>query len=315
MDHGDDNSAGENQQPLAAKVRDAIAARGLSQAEAARQADMSGGALSSFLAGRYKGDNEELARKLSAWLGSLSSGDGLTATFEAIKAYAETPTSMRIKDVLEFAKAMGLIASIAGTSGIGKTRTLKHFAETSTAVWYCEFSEDTTSVYATLAEVADAVGITKLPLRPDELRREIVARIKRTKGLLLCDEAQHLTPKGFEQIRTLHDRTGIGIVFAGHLDLSDKIARLPQLDGRVSAPLRIGAAKPADADALFASWGFDCKQSRDFLRPFARQATGLRKIANAYRLAATYAAGAGAPVAFEHIRQAWAALAGATDHQ
>lgn len=297
-------------QRVADLVKATIAERGLTQSEIARQADMSAATLSAFLLGRYKGDNEEIARKLLAWHGRFVAGDALTVLIDRLNAYVPTPTSRKVTAALDFAKSIGAIGAVAGTSGIGKTSALKHYATEVPAVWYCEFSEDTTSVYSALAEVAFALGMTDLPNRPDELRRAIVTRVKGTRGLLICDEAQHLKDKGFEAIRTIHDRGGIGIVFAGHLDLMDKLKRLPQIAGRVSAPVRIGAAVPADVEALLAGWGFDCKHSRQFLRQYAGQSTGLRRIANAFRLAATFAAGQGSTVTVDHIRQAWTALAG-----
>ena len=202
------------------------------------------------------------------------------------------------------------MVSIVGTSGVGKTMALKHFQQTNPAVWYCQFSKDTSTVYSILTEVATAVGIVEIPGRPNEVRRDIVAQIERRRGLLLCDEAQHLPPAGFEVIRSLHDRAGVGIVFAGHLDLADKIARLPQVNGRISAPLRISGAKGEDADALFNSWQLDDKRARAFLRRFAGRATGLRRIANAYELAALYAMGEDTTVSHDHIARAWSDLEG-----
>lgn len=314
MDMEENSAKPKSSQPAAAAIKEAMAERGLSQAEVARQADVSPTTLSQFLSGSYRGDNEEIARKLTAWLDSLKSGDGLSEIIARVSTFTDTlPTTQRILGAAQLAKNAGLIVYVAGSSGVGKTEALKHFAKAVPAVWYCEFSKDTKSVYATLVEVAFAVGISQPALRPDHLRRDIVARIARTRGLLICDEAQNLSQNGFEEIRTLHDRSGVGVVFAGHLDLADKIASLPQLGGRAFAPVRIGSAKPADVDALLTSWGMNCKRTRDFLRPFARQSTGLRRIANAYKLAALYAAGKNEDVAFEHIQRAWNDLAGSIE--
>lgn len=299
-------------QQLAEPFREVIATRGLTQAEVARQIDVSASSLSSFLAGRYKGDNEEMVRKLTVWRDGVAAGDGLIAIVARIRAYTETPTSRSILSTVEFAKTVGAVVSIATTPGVGKSITLKHYADRTPAVWSCTFSKDTRSVYATLEEVATAIGMVEKPARPDQLRREIVRRIERTRGLLICDEAQNLSPDGFETIRTLHDRANVGVLFAGHTDLADRIARLPQLDGRVSAPLRIAKAKPADVDALLIAWGSECKRTRDFLRQYAGQSTGLRRIARAYELSAIYAAGDAAPIDFDHVRRAWSALAGQT---
>ena len=224
------------------------------------------------------------------------------------KVYVPTPTSMQIVATLEFAQEEGEIVSVSGMPGIGKTQSLRQFEGASSPVWYVEFSDDTSSVFATLTEIALALGFNEVPSKPDDVRRQIVRRVKGTKGIILCDEAQHLSTKGFEVIRTIHDRSGVGIALCGHLDLADKIARLPQLAGRITAPLRIGAARAEDADALFDAWGLTDKRSRDYLRRHAANATGLRRIAKAFRIARGMAIGAGTPISFDHIRAAWASL-------
>jgi hypothetical protein len=314
MDHQKSTPAAGDHQQIAASIRETMTARGLSQAEVARMVDISGGALSAFLSGTYKGNNDEVARKLLAWHAGLAAGDSLSAIADRLKSFADTPGSRRIIGILNLAKLMGTVVAVAGRSGTGKTMACRRFAASTPAVWYCEFSKDTASVYAVLKEIAEAVGITEPPQRPDELRREIVKRIRRTQGLIICDEAHQLTPVGLEEIRTLYDRTGVGIAFCGHLDLRDKIARLPQLDGRVSAPLTIGAAKPDDVDALLTAWGCECKRTSRFLRDKAGQAKGLRRIARTYQLAAINAAGQGTELSFENVRRAWATLEGSTDH-
>lgn len=309
MDKERDTLQRSTLQPLIGRIREAMAERSLSQNDVARQIDMSPSAVSGFLAERYKGDNAEMERKLTAWLNEAPVNPDLDAIISRIQAFTETPTSREILRVVRLAKSIGVIATVAATSGIGKSITLTNFRNLTPAVWYCQFSPDTKgSAYAVLLEVAKAVGIVEPALRPDALRRDIVARIEKRQGLLICDESQHLTNDGFETIRTLHDRAGTGILFAGHADLADRVAKLPQLDGRVSAPLRIAAAKAADVDALLVAWGCECSLTRDFLRQFAGMATGLRRIACVYKLAAIYAFGDGATVSFDHVQKAWNAL-------
>lgn len=233
----------------------------------------------------------------------------LNAMRDRIGTFTATPTSRRIEATVKFADGAGAMVAVAGTPGIGKTTTLKRYAAQNGG-FYCQFSRDTGSVYATLAEVAYSMDLTVLPTRPDDLRRMICNRVDSRSGVLICDEAQHLSPAGFETIRTLHDRTGVAVVLAGHLDLMDRLKRLPQLDGRISAPLTIGSATPADADALFDAWGFEDRRARDFLRQYAGQRTGLRRIAKTFELALLTAARDGVPVGFDHVRTAWTTLSG-----
>lgn len=314
MERDNNNAVKPEHQLTAEAVRNAQHNYSLTQADIARQAGVSSATLSQFLGGQYKGDNEEVSRKLSAWLSTNEKRASMTALFDRARAFTPTlPTSQRITQTLALAQSAGFVSRICGRSGVGKTMTAKHFAETTPSVWYCEFSKDTRTVFATLVEIAEAVGISDIPARQDLIRREIVSRIDRTRGLLICDEAQNLSKDGLDEIRTLHDRAGIGIVFLGDMNLSDKIARLDQLDGRVSAPLTIAHAKTDDVDALLAFWGVDCKRIKTLLRPHAKGRMGLRRIARAFEIASMYAFRESEPITIDHMNKAWNELAGFTE--
>lgn len=243
----------------------------------------------------------------------------IAATIEAEKArasaFAETPIARRIAATLDFARHQHVIVAVAGGSGVGKSTTLAHYARRHPNVWRCEFNSTSRSPCAVLTVIAEALGLHNLPSRPDVLFGEVKRFLARTRGLLICDEAQHLTKDGFETVRGIFDALGegpdpIGVAFAGHLDLMDKIARLSQLAGRLCAPLRIPAATPADADALFDAWGLRGPTTRQYLRGFAGGSMGLRRIANAYKLAVECAFADGVPVEHHHVRRAWEGLAG-----
>lgn len=231
---------------------------------------------------------------------------------ERVRVFVETPTAEQIVEKAAFAQQMSEIVAIGGRSGIGKTFALRHFAATRPHAWYCQFSPDTRSVYAVLSEIADSLGTYNRSVRPSTVRRAIVDRLSVSSPLLICDEAQNLTKSGFEEIRSLFDhleeRDGLGVVFAGHLDLLDKVANIPQLAGRASASLRIGEAKPADVDTLLSAWEFECQRTRQFLRRYAGSKTGLRRIAKVFSAAIKVAEALDEDAAFKHVERAWRAF-------
>lgn len=311
----------QDRQAFITSARAELESRSVSQAELARQIDMSGSVVSSFFTGRYKGDHDEVARKIKAVMAGWKAGDRLNAGLDRVRDFVETPTSARIEKTLQFAKTRSVIVVIGGGSGIGKSKTLKEYAARNPAVWYCEFSRDTKSEHDILVEIGKAVGLVNMPGHSASLRRTIVERVKRTRGLLICDEAQHLRGEGaFDEVRTIYDRSEngsppIGIALAGHLDLFDKIARYAQVEGRIAAPLRLPNATAKDVDALCDYWELDCRRCRAFLRSHAQDRTGLRRIAKAYELALSYAAAdPEGVVTLDHVREAWAAFSGSTSN-
>jgi hypothetical protein len=116
-------------------------------------------------------------------------------------------------------------------------------------------------------------------------------------------------------LKSLNDRVGVGVALVGHLDLAENIARLPDVAGRIAAPVRFVSATARDADALLDAWGVDDKTARAFLRQLARRPTGLRRIAKAYQLAALYAFGEGLSAPnVSHLRTAATNLAGSIEN-
>jgi len=299
-----------DQQQIADAVRETMKRRDLAQSLVAREAGMSSATLSAYIGGTYRGNVPEIGRKLTAWLETIEETEAAeTALSHVENTFVKTRIAAQVHAVLRIAQ-MGHMVSIVGPSGVGKTAALKHFRDGNLNVWYCAASPALATAYSVLTEIAYAVGMQVIPARPDIVQREIVWRIERTRGVLIVDEAQHLPKDGLEVIRTLHDHAGIGVVLCGHPDLSDKIARLPQVNGRISAPLRIAGAKPADADALFDAWGLECKDSRKILRELAPRNTGLRRIKAIYKLALMMATGEGTTVSYDHIQRAWAEHSG-----
>lgn len=238
----------------------------------------------------------------------------LQAILDALDGFADTPTASHISMALERAYSTSAITVIAGVPGVGKTTTCKRFVETNSYVWRCQFTRYTRTPYTVLSQIATAIDINTV-YRPGELGQRIEATLGQRGGMLICDEAQHLTADGFEIVRGLFDTVNdegacLGIALVGHADLMQKIASLPQLLGRVSAPLNIAAITPRDVDALLDKCGITDGKTRTFLRNHAGQSTGFRRIVNALKDAVTYAGSDGVALNVDHVRQAWTDLAG-----
>ncbi len=255
-------------------IWDFAGARGYSTADLAGMLGVPLLPLQDMLSGG-EGHSPELLAAAIVWRDDVLASERAEAVTAHIRTFADTPTTRLISEHLNLAKHGGLIITIAGSSGIGKTMTLKHYASIHSQCWYTQYAPDNSNIHAVLAEISDALGFEVGMYRNDRHRRYIVTHLTDVNGLLICDEAQNLTDQGLEEIRSIHDRTGVGIALCGHLDLRDKVARLPQLAGRVAAPLVIPAATPQDADVLFDSWawmiagrGFSCA-----VRPVARKAS------------------------------------------
>ena len=95
MDKQQDRGNDRDHQRIAATIRETMTARGLSQSEVARQADMSAAVLSEYLSGHYRGNRDEAGRKLLAWYEGLVGSDGLASAIDRISVFAETGIAAR----------------------------------------------------------------------------------------------------------------------------------------------------------------------------------------------------------------------------
>lgn len=242
--------------------------------------------------------------------------DALGSLLDKLDAFAATPTSARVEQTLQRAHRNGVMTAIAGVPGVGKTTTCRRYLEANYQnVWHCQFATYHNSSYSTLAALARALGFYTVPRTPSALGAELENALAGTRGLLICDEAQHLPMSGFEAIRGLYDAhcatsDPIGVAFVGHSELMAKMQRLPQLDGRITWPLRIVGSTAADVDAILSNCGVTDHKVKHFLRQHSTHRAGLRRIVAALRQAIVYAAQDNLPLREAHVRQAWRELAG-----
>lgn len=310
MDERDDSGGSLSAQELEAvrvRARLIMEEEGLTLTSVSRQSAISVSVLSPFMDGKYKGDNQRVARQLLKWADGRAALAALEPVRRKLSQYVETTTARRISATLTFARGRDM-AMIAGSPGIGKTTAARQFQAVNTNVWLATMTAATKSVPAVMNVVAAAIGIHDIPRNAHGAFKLICRRLDRTDGLLIIDEGQHLTELGFEQIRAIHDEIGVGVAFLGHLNLEAKIARLEHLSSRVSAFLVIDKSCAEDVDSLLDVAGIECPRSRTFLRGKAK-VKGLRRIVSACRDALYLAAAEGAPaVTIRHVTRAWAEL-------
>jgi DNA transposition AAA+ family ATPase len=297
-----------------ARIRQVMADDGLTLTAIAGEAGVSLATLSAFQLGNYTGRNDRVAADLRRWLDSRAARAAFDRRHRSLDGFVETPTAGRIEHALAFAKG-GEMVMVAGRPGVGKTTAVRQFQRRHPNVWICQVSPQMRSVPATLRAIGDAIGLHGLPRDGGMIMKAICQRVERAAGLLVLDEAQHLTDGALEQVQAIWELFryggGFGVAFVGHRELEGRIGALDHLASRVSAPVIIEGARPEDADALLDAAGIACPRSRDFLRSQAPGRGGLRRIAQACQHALFVAADeAGGEVTFDHVRRVWTHLSG-----
>lgn len=276
-------------------VKAAMNRRGLTMKGFAEELQVSRPAFGRWLAGKpRRGEAKRVSAAVAEWLeeekhGAEESDDAPVAEC-GVDEFVETPTSERIASALAYAKANRDMAVIYGGPGVGKTRTIREFTSLYENVWVVTATPATSGVVPCLEEVSDAVGLKEPGGGARRLSRAIRARVEPLEGLLIVDEAQHLTTSAIEELRSIHDACGLAIAFVGNETVYGRMggarsAQFAQLASRLG--LRVPFIRPDEKDvrAVARAWGVTDEAAVATLIRVAMQPGALRGVVKVLRLA------------------------------
>ena len=303
---------------LVAEVRAAMQRRGLSQAAAAREIGVSPAALSQWLSGTYGGDSAAIAAKAARWLEAGTARGALLERLPEAPAWVATSTAARIHAALTQAQIAPEIAVVFGGAGAGKTVAARRYAATRPNVGLVEASPATRALGPCLERVAGAVGARPSSSRPAAVEAALLDRLVGTRGLIVVDEAQHLSLRALDGLRSLHDRGEVGLALLGGEPLYTRLhgrraAETAQLTSRIGRRVRLSQTAAGDAEALLGAWDeieIEAPAKRRAVE-IANRPGGLRALVKSMRLAALYARGEA--VGERHVTAAWRDLGGGSD--
>jgi DNA transposition AAA+ family ATPase len=139
------------------------------------------------------------------------------------------------------------------------------------------------------------------------MRRQLAAKVSKTGGLIVVDEAQHLDTKAVETLRGIHDATEVGLVLCGNPKLVQTIGRLDQVYSRMGRKVVVGKPTKADVSAVADQFGVSGRDDVCFLAGLARRPGGLRSVVKTLRLAMMNSNGEG--ITHDTLTHAWSELA------
>jgi hypothetical protein len=206
---------------------------------------------------------------------------------------------------------------VTGGAGIGKTKAVKAFAEHGSNVWMITAEPCHDTVNALLTELSEVLGV-EWQYRGAAMSRAIRKRLTGTRGLLIVDEAQHLSPQVRNQLRvTVHDGAGIGIALVGGLEMGVQFQRETQQQKYAQLTRRIGLRIERkvpfrkDVEMLLDAWGVDVPEARELAMGIAMRPGANGQMTKTLRLAFELcdARGDETPSA-EDIRTCWQQLGG-----
>lgn len=287
----------------------------LSQAEIVRQSGVGSTAMSQWINGHYPGDNVKLEAAIVRWIDIYVTRKMEAKAFPKAPDWVPTPTGERIISALGYAQLAGDISVVYGGAGLGKTSAIKQYQRLSPNVWLATMSSCTASNTTALEEIVDALDIDAAG-GAAKLQRAIIKRIKGSMGLIVIDEAQHLSINALEDIRSIHDKTGIGIALVGNeavysrMTGGNRAAYLDRLFSRIGKRVKLTRSTKVDIDTLIKAWKIDFNGCRAALHDIASKPGALRGMTKVLRMASMFAAGEGRQISSDDIKAAWRDLGG-----
>ena len=306
----------ENTRDLRAEIGALMRAdKKLTQAEIARQSGVNQGIISAWLAGTYSGNNDAAETKLTRWVDAYKERQVSARLLPEAPTWVATPSGKRISSALSYAQIAADIAVIYGGAGLGKSTAIFEYQRAYPNVFIATMTPATTGVVPCLEEIAEALGIRDPSGGARKIQRDIIARLRGSQGLLIIDEAQHLTVQALDAVRSLHDVTGVGLALVGNeavyarMTGGNRAAYLDRLYSRIGKRVRLTKPTAKDIDALIVAWGIKSKESQKALHEIAAKPGALRGLTKVLRLASMVSDGR---ITAEDIKKAWRDLGGET---
>lgn len=269
---------------------------------AAKAMDISSSTLSQYLAGKYSGNVEEVERKVSNWLRlikerELMSGD-VVDWVDGIK------NSELVLDIARLTHLQKSIGVVIGRSGMCKTMALKKYAYDHPDTIYMEV-DGAYSAKEVMREIHTRCGYNGIG-HLNYLKKQIIAKLQDSGRMIILDQAEYLSDKALDLIRTIHDKAGVGVLLAGLPQLLVNIKGTEgvheQIYTRIGAAVELEPLTNDDIQKLISSYDKNSNGIyKDYVEPSRKNGRVLRIL---YRESKRIAKNKGIPINAEIIKRA-----------
>jgi len=262
-------------------LKEYIQKSGKSQADVAKEMGVSGGLISSFLSGTYKTPHTMIPK-----IEKLLEITEKKQASPKEPPFVMTSISQQVTNVISYCHLQGKIAVAYGDAGIGKTMAIKEYAKHNPDAIVITIAP----CFATISGVNELLA-EELKIRERVSRRayvEVVNKLRGSNRVIIIDEAQHLTVRVINHLRSITDASGIGIAFIGNEEIYLKMkgsgqAAYAQLFSRIGmrAALSTTQIKLEDIKLVFSEAELEA-DALEILYKISRTNYGLRGAVNVF---------------------------------
>ncbi|MBN8107723.1 AAA family ATPase [Vibrio parahaemolyticus] len=281
-----------NQTDVLMCIKRVLESKEITAAQLAKEISVAPATLSQVLNGKYTADPAAIVEKLEKW---LRLRDRRAATPNVNPGFVMTETAKLITTDLTYAQVMESIVVIFGASGVGKSETLREYQRNNNNVWMITASPSRSTLTECLYELAMELGLDDAPRRKGPLSRVVRNRLRKSEGLVIIDEADHLDYPTLEELRILQEETGVGLVFVGNNKVYTQLTGgrrnedFARLFSRIAKKRGLHKTRLADVRAIAGAWGVNGDAERSLMIQISERPGGLRLLTKTLKLAAMYA--------------------------
>ena len=235
---------------------------GLSWSALGKETGIPPGTLSQVVSGKYAGDKAAQAERLFKFRQKIESQEERSRSALAKPRFIQTPTARRLQFLLEIAH-MGRITVGAMGPGTSKTMVAEEYKASVASCWLVTMRESNATLSGLLCAIMKEMGLDSMSGWNRQRSEQIIEHVRGRKGLLIVDEAGFLGLDGLEELRAMHDATGLGIALFGNEELmmrirgGEKRHAYARLNSRIANCHIQDVPTQGDIDAFLESLGID----------------------------------------------------------
>lgn len=195
-----------------------------SREKLARAFGYTGGALSQYLHDKYPGNIENFENAVREFLKNREAAAELKSSVIS-NDYKETSISTNIFEIIRICHLQGGLTIGCGDAGIGKTMACLHYIEKYPNTSYMVTANACFSnLSAFLGKICDCLNIKPYKRRLSDMWNALAEEFAGERKVLIIDEAQFLTVRIVETLRSLSDQNpNFGICLIGNTDVITNI--------------------------------------------------------------------------------------------
>jgi DNA transposition AAA+ family ATPase len=260
-------------------------ATGLSWKALGHKAGIAHQTLAAFGPGNYQGRSDKVAVAVFKFRQQIESQAEHATALPEHPDFLALKTASRLRGLMVHAQGGRMVMAATGP-GMCKTFTMQDYAASVSPVWTVTASPSMKSLNSLISAVLRAIGGISKGGWVQQMSDAVIDGVLGRNGLLIIDEAGHLTVEMLEQLRHWHDMTGVGVCLLGNRDLYLRVrggARhdaYGRLNSRIAASHIATCLSATEVQEFLDAWGVTSAEMR---QPLIRIGTtpsagGLREI-------------------------------------